>query len=37
MFKAALAEETNPGRLQGSADAALEGADVYIGLSGPAL
>jgi malate dehydrogenase (oxaloacetate-decarboxylating) len=34
-FKAALAEETNPGRLQGSADAALEGADVYIGLSAP--
>jgi malate dehydrogenase (oxaloacetate-decarboxylating) len=34
-FKAALAEETNPGGLQGSADAALRGADVYIGLSSP--
>jgi malate dehydrogenase (oxaloacetate-decarboxylating) len=31
--KAALAEETNPDRVQGSADAALAGADVYIGLS----
>jgi malate dehydrogenase (oxaloacetate-decarboxylating) len=34
-FKAALAEQTNPRRIEGSADAALAGADVYIGLSGP--
>jgi malate dehydrogenase (oxaloacetate-decarboxylating) len=34
-YKAALAEETNPDRIQGSADAALAGADVYIGLSAP--
>jgi malate dehydrogenase (oxaloacetate-decarboxylating) len=34
-FKAALAEQTNPRRMEGSADAALAGADVYIGLSGP--
>jgi malate dehydrogenase (oxaloacetate-decarboxylating) len=34
-FKTALAEETNSGRLQGSADSALAGADVYIGLSSP--
>jgi malate dehydrogenase (oxaloacetate-decarboxylating) len=34
-FKAALAEETNPGGSTGSADEALAGADVYIGLSGP--
>ena len=34
-YKAALAEETNPDRFQGSADAALMGADVYIGLSAP--
>ena len=34
-FSAALAAETNPGGLQGSADEALAGADVYIGLSGP--
>ncbi len=34
-FGAALAAETNPRRLRGSADAALAGADVYIGLSGP--
>jgi malate dehydrogenase (oxaloacetate-decarboxylating) len=34
-FKARLAEETNPGRLQGSADEALRGANVYIGLSAP--
>jgi malate dehydrogenase (oxaloacetate-decarboxylating) len=33
--KAALAEETNRTRLQGSADLALKGADVFIGLSGP--
>ena len=33
--KAAYAEITNPSRLRGSADAALEGADVYIGLSAP--
>jgi malate dehydrogenase (oxaloacetate-decarboxylating) len=33
--KAALAEETNRARLRGSAADALEGADVYIGLSGP--
>ena len=34
-YKAMLAEETNPDRIQGSADAALIGADVYIGLSAP--
>ncbi|HEU4449740.1 MAG TPA: NAD-dependent malic enzyme [Gaiellaceae bacterium] len=34
-FKAALAEETSPGDLRGSADEALAGADVYIGLSSP--
>jgi malate dehydrogenase (oxaloacetate-decarboxylating) len=34
-FKTALAEETNPRRLRGSADEALAGADVYVGLSGP--
>jgi malate dehydrogenase (oxaloacetate-decarboxylating) len=34
-FKAALAAETNPRGLQCSADAALAGADVLIGLSGP--
>ena len=34
-FKAALAAETNPRGLDGSADQALAGADVYIGLSGP--
>jgi len=34
-FSAALAAETNPRRLHGSADEALAGADVYIGLSGP--
>jgi len=34
-FTAALAAETNPRRWRGSADAALPGADVYIGLSGP--
>lgn len=28
-------KETNPDRIQGSADAALAGADVYIGLSAP--
>ena len=33
--KALLAEETNPRGLSGSADEALAGADVYIGLSGP--
>ena len=33
--KAALARETNPRRLTGTADAALAGADVYIGLSAP--
>jgi malate dehydrogenase (oxaloacetate-decarboxylating) len=33
--KAALAEETNPRGRQGSADAALASADVYIGLSAP--
>ena len=35
-FSAAFAMETNPRRMRGSADAALAGADVYIGLSGPA-
>jgi malate dehydrogenase (oxaloacetate-decarboxylating) len=34
-FKATLAEQTNPRRIDGPADAALAGADVYIGLSGP--
>jgi malate dehydrogenase (oxaloacetate-decarboxylating) len=34
-FKAALAEETNPGGRAGSADDALERADVFIGLSAP--
>jgi len=34
-YKATLAEETNPDRIQGSADAALMDADVYIGLSAP--
>ncbi len=34
--KAALAEETNPGGRAGTADEALAGADVYIGLSRPA-
>jgi malate dehydrogenase (oxaloacetate-decarboxylating) len=34
-FKAALAGETNPRGLRCSADAALAGADVFIGLSGP--
>jgi malate dehydrogenase (oxaloacetate-decarboxylating) len=33
--KAAYAERTNPRLVQGSADDALRGADVYIGLSGP--
>ena len=34
-YRAALAAETNPRRVRGSADDALAGADVYIGLSGP--
>jgi malate dehydrogenase (oxaloacetate-decarboxylating) len=34
-FKARLAADTNRADLRGSADAALERADVYIGLSGP--
>jgi malate dehydrogenase (oxaloacetate-decarboxylating) len=34
-FKALLASETNPRRLRCSADEALAGADVYIGLSSP--
>jgi len=34
-FSAALAADTNPRRLHGSADDALAAADVYIGLSGP--
>jgi malate dehydrogenase (oxaloacetate-decarboxylating) len=33
--KAALAEETNRAKMRGSADDALKGADVFIGLSGP--
>ncbi len=33
--KAALAAETNPRGLEGTADEALAGADVFIGLSGP--
>ena len=34
-FKAQLAEETNPRMLHGTANEALAGADVFIGLSGP--
>jgi malate dehydrogenase (oxaloacetate-decarboxylating) len=34
-FGAALAAETNPRSLRGTADEALSSADVYIGLSGP--
>jgi malate dehydrogenase (oxaloacetate-decarboxylating) len=34
-FKALLATDTNPRGFRGSADEALAGADVYIGLSGP--
>jgi malate dehydrogenase (oxaloacetate-decarboxylating) len=34
-WKAAFAERTNPGGFRGSADEALAGADVFIGLSGP--
>ena len=34
-FKAELAAETNPRGVSGSADEALAGADVYIGLSEP--
>jgi malate dehydrogenase (oxaloacetate-decarboxylating) len=34
-WKAAYAERTNPERFAGSADEALAGADVFIGLSGP--
>jgi malate dehydrogenase (oxaloacetate-decarboxylating) len=34
-FKAALAGETNPAGADGTANEALAGADVYIGLSGP--
>jgi malate dehydrogenase (oxaloacetate-decarboxylating) len=34
-FKLALAQETNMSAFRGSPDDALEGADVYIGLSGP--
>ncbi len=34
-FKADYAGRTNPRRLQGTADEALAGADVFIGLSGP--
>jgi malate dehydrogenase (oxaloacetate-decarboxylating) len=34
-WKAALAERTNPAGFAGTADEALAGADVYIGLSGP--
>src|ERR671922_2002646 len=34
-FKTTLAEETNSGGCTGSAEEALAGADVYIGLSGP--
>jgi malate dehydrogenase (oxaloacetate-decarboxylating) len=33
--RAALAERTNPGREQGTADELLAGADVYLGLSAP--
>src|SRR5439155_11930421 len=34
-WKAAFAERTNPDGFSGSADEALDGADVFIGLSGP--
>jgi malate dehydrogenase (oxaloacetate-decarboxylating) len=34
-WKTAFAERTNPGGFAGSADEALAGADVFIGLSGP--
>jgi malate dehydrogenase (oxaloacetate-decarboxylating) len=34
-WKKAFAERTNPSRFTGTADAALAGADVFIGLSGP--
>jgi malate dehydrogenase (oxaloacetate-decarboxylating) len=34
-WKAEFAERTNPERFRGTADEALEGADVFIGLSGP--
>jgi len=34
-WKAALAERTNPDSFAGSADEALAGADVFVGLSGP--
>ena len=34
-FKGALAVDTNRSEIRGSADAALRGADVYIGLSAP--
>src|SRR5439155_19628445 len=34
-WKAAFAERTNPNGFAGSADEALDGADVFIGLSGP--
>jgi len=34
-WKAAYAERTNPSNFSGSADEALAGADVFIGLSGP--
>jgi malate dehydrogenase (oxaloacetate-decarboxylating) len=33
--RAALAQRTNPGRVQGMANELLAGADVYLGLSGP--
>ena len=34
-FKAVFADETNPRLVKGSADDALAGADVFIGLAGP--
>ena len=34
-WKAEFAERTNPERFSGTADEALAGADVFIGLSGP--
>jgi malate dehydrogenase (oxaloacetate-decarboxylating) len=34
-YKARLAAETNPSRLAGGLSSALQGADVFIGLSGP--
>jgi malate dehydrogenase (oxaloacetate-decarboxylating) len=35
MWKVDLAQRTNPGRISGTADECLSGADVFIGVSGP--